>query len=533
MKNLKQLVSCLLAMAMILGTVAFAEPATEDIGDGFFRYSEPVTISVGKAASPANWTNAEDSEESNAATRKLLEKFNIDIQYDWISDDYYTKLAMSITSGDIPDVFLVDLDHYSLYKELVDNDMLEDMSAVYEEYASDYVRALYETYDNKPLDALKDENGAMYGLPQGIYFYNDVHYLWLRQDWLNELGLEVPKTMEELEKVLIEFRDKKGSKGLLLSQNVTGAYGSLSSLAAAYGVYPGAWIENEAGEVMYGSLDTRMKDLLSILQRWYSEGLINPEFMTTDDDTNNALFAAGESGSLIGSAWASSGIAPIMNNIPEAEVLVTGCPVDANGNYNILMPPTWAQVLCVRKGYEHPEAVMEVVNYVADKFGEFNEEVYSAYNVEGIGFSSYYPLGAFNLVASDEINGTYNGIVEYQQTGELSKPYELDWLIYLVDAYLKGEPYDAEPSSVFWYTYAYYYCMEIATADNVVQKDQAFSAKTESMSDFWSNLQTLESTCIQNIIIGEQDVDSYDGFIQSWKSEGGDLITEEVHALLG
>lgn len=46
----------------------------------------------------------------------------------------------------------------------------------------------------------------------------------------------------------------------------------------------------------------------------------------------------------------------------------------------------------------------------------------------GIGFSSYYPLGAFNLVASDEINGTYNGIVEYQQTGELSKPYELDWL---------------------------------------------------------------------------------------------------------
>lgn len=531
MTHLKKLVSALLVLAMLLSAFAFAESDMEDLGGGYYRFTEPVTITVGKAQSPANWPDAQDSEESNLATRTLLEKFNIDIKYDWISDDYYTKLAMSITGGDIPDVFVIDSEHYNLYKELVDNDMLADLSEVYEKYASDYVRKLYEGYDNKPLDAFTDESGALHGLPQGSFYYGSENYLWLRQDWLDELNLEVPKTMEDLEKVLVEFRDKKGSKGLLLSKNVTGTFNSLSSLAAAYDVYPGAWVENDDGEVIYGSIDPRMKDLLTVLQRWYKEGLIHPEFMTNDDPVNQAKFCSGESGTLIGNAWSSCGMGELLN-VDGAKVTVAACPVDAEGHYNLLMVPVWSQVLCVSKDCENLAAVMEVVNYVSDKLGEFGTDIYTFYNVQGIQWTSYYPFGNFNLVAADEIIGTYYGIKEYQETGELSRPYELDWLIYLVDKYLKGEPYDAEPSAVFWYTYAYYYVCDLIVQDNVVQKDQAFTSRTESMSDFWSNLQTLESTYLQSIIIGDKDVDAYDEFIASWKTEGGDMITDEVHDMM-
>ena len=85
---------------------------------------------------------------------------------------------------------------------------------------------------------------------------------------------------------------------------------------------------------------------------------------------------------------------------------------------------------------------------------------------------------------------------------------------------------------MFWYTYAYYYVCDLIVQDNVVQKDQAFTSRTESMSDFWSNLQTLESTYLQSIIIGDKDVDAYDEFIASWKAEGGDMITDEVHDMM-
>ena len=82
MTHLKKLVSALLVLAMLLSAFAFAESNMEDLGGGYYRFTEPVTITVGKAQSPANWPDAQDSEESNLATRTLLEKFNIDIRLD-------------------------------------------------------------------------------------------------------------------------------------------------------------------------------------------------------------------------------------------------------------------------------------------------------------------------------------------------------------------------------------------------------------------------------------------------------------------
>ena len=54
MTHLKKLVSALLVLAMLLSAFAFAESNMEDLGGGYYRFTEPVTITVGKAQSPAN-----------------------------------------------------------------------------------------------------------------------------------------------------------------------------------------------------------------------------------------------------------------------------------------------------------------------------------------------------------------------------------------------------------------------------------------------------------------------------------------------
>lgn len=532
MKTWKKMAAILLVLTLMTGaTTAALATETTDIGDGFFRYTEPITLTTCKKQETATWASAEDSQEENEATRKIRDKFNVNIKTDWISDDYYTKLSLCVASDTLPDVFMVDNEHYSLYQDMVENDMLYDMSAIYQQYASEYVKGICATYNNAPLKAITNSDGAMYGIASGNYYYDGDRYLWVRQDWLDALNMEQPKTIDDLEKVLIAFRDHYGSKGLLIGSDVAGVYGSLASLAAAFNVYLGAWIDDGSGEITYGSLDTRTKDMLGILQRWYAEGLINPEFMTTDIATNQALFASGASGTILGSWWWASGFTDILK-LEGAKVSVLACPVDAQGKWNILLPATIQGILCVNKNCKNPEAVMEILNYVVNKFGDFGKDVYEKYNTEGTFWRAYYPFGAFNMVAADEIIGTYYGIQEYQKTGTLSKQYELDWLIKLVDKYLKGEKYDAEEASVFWYTYGYYYACQQMEAENVTLKEQAFSSRTASMSDFWSNLQTLETTYLQSIIIGDKEVQAYDEFIEKWKSEGGTMITEEVNELI-
>lgn len=56
----------------------------------------------------------------------------------------------------------------------------------------------------------------------------------------------------------------------------------MNNLAVAWGAHPGIWVEGEDGNLEYGSVQPQMKEVLAKYTEWYKEGLINPEFATTD-----------------------------------------------------------------------------------------------------------------------------------------------------------------------------------------------------------------------------------------------------------
>jgi putative aldouronate transport system substrate-binding protein len=49
------------------------------------------------------------------------------------------------------------------------------------------------------------------------------------------------------------------------------------------------------------------------------------------------------------------------------------------------------------------------------------------------------------------------------------------------------------------------------------------------MKTRWASLEKLEQQAVLKIIVGEADVSSFDDFVASWTSAGGDIITEEVN----
>ncbi|MGC9349524.1 MAG: hypothetical protein ACP5JG_15400, partial [Anaerolineae bacterium] len=53
---------------------------------------------------------------------------------------------------------------------------------------------------------------------------------------------------------------------------------------------------------------------------------------------------------------------------------------------------------------------------------------------------------------------------------------------------------------------------------------------TERYKEVWPDLSTLESETLINIVVGNEDLDYFDEFVQIWKESGGDEVTEEVSA---
>ena len=529
---MKKLLSVLLSLLLLAPACAGAVTTAD-----YERYAEPISVTVGKEfiASPG-FADESHTQAKNNMVDLIRDVYNINVELAWESDEYNSKLALSVAAGDLPDIFVVR--DKLLYSQLVENGMLADLSDAYEKYASDYVRTVNESYDNQTL--LTDSEGHLYGIGSGNYYYGSHEHLWLRQDWLDALGMKAPSTLEELEQVLIAFRDKYNSKGLLIAgDDPFGGVGALYSafpIAAANGAYPSTWIEGKDGKALYGSVMPGMKDTLELMARWYKEGLIDYEFATRTIDERGALFAAGESGSAFG-PWSLGYFITDLRLNPEAKLCVLNAPVNANGEFRMLRAMPYANILCVSAKCAHPEAMIKMLSLEFDAYLGFYADGFEriAADVQNnVSWNALFPTGNMNLVNANRMLEYAECVRERVEDGGWANPSQYSASMQTnanaVADFVAGDTQNANG----WIGY---YGRVIAakqfTAENAVPICQVFDGTTESMSDLWASMKSLEQQTFLSIIVGQSPVDSFDTFVAQWYNQGGDVITAEVNAVLG
>ena len=100
--------------------------------------------------------------------------------------------------------------------------------------------------------------------------------LLTRQDWMEDLGFDAPKTYDELHDMLAAFHEEKGADSALVIP-ATGSYNG-GSIVGGYGISDGFY---HIGDTVYhGMLQPEYKDYLTMLHDWYAEGLIWQDFYT-------------------------------------------------------------------------------------------------------------------------------------------------------------------------------------------------------------------------------------------------------------
>ena len=99
---------------------------------------------------------------------------------------YNTKVAMAIASGEMPDVMNV---NYSLMVQLVNAGALEDMTDAFLTYRSPGLKQCFDS-TNGIAEGLVTFNGRMMAIPDIQPGMDTTSLVYIRGDWMDELGLE-------------------------------------------------------------------------------------------------------------------------------------------------------------------------------------------------------------------------------------------------------------------------------------------------------------------------------------------------------
>lgn len=210
------------------------------------------------------------------------------------------NLNLLIASGDLPDIIESDwLDRdpeSSIAKKTIIklNDLIDSDAPNLKQFLK----------DNPDIDkSVQTDSGSYYVFPfirNGEKLLSTAGFI-LRGDWLEELGMDVPETIDEWEKVLTAFKEKKGAACPFVGPSYMLAY-----FAGAYDIGYDFYVDN--GKVKYGCLEDSFKSYLETMNRWYQKGLIDKSFALMDNDYLTTNILNGGAGASFGAGGGALGV---------------------------------------------------------------------------------------------------------------------------------------------------------------------------------------------------------------------------------
>ena len=543
--------ACLMALSGATGVHAEENLPVDESGavSPLGKYEDPVTVEIVQSINPTITMPEGDSATDNYYTRFIKDNMNIDISVKWSasSSDYNEKLNLAIAANDIPEILVV---NEQQFRKLAQSDMLEDLTDYYDTYACDIIKQNIDSTDGKALENATYD-GKLLALPSVQVEADGYVLMWIRQDWLDALGLDVPRTWDELAEVAKAFvtRDPDGNGendtiGILGPGNsdhmnaVGGNQFGLDPLFSCFQSYPQYWLKSEDGSVEYGSIQPETKTALENISKLYADGVIDPETLVRSDSKEPLL--AGKVGIFFGPWWCAYTFADTTLS-GSADWRAYFTPLSEDGKYYTHMAEPTTQYVVASKDCKNPEAAFKIINYIVANEQKWVEEGVTSTEM---GTGDFYPL--YNTYDNaDEIEKSYEALTKYL-AGDISMD-DVDFSTHKLlkndmeaVTKLKKKPYD-DFSLKYWNLDSDLAktnlprLVAIMVGDAPLVNEEyvpvynAYNGQTETMEAKWANLKKMEEETFAKIIMGKADISEFDTFVKNWKNQGGDQILKEIN----
>lgn len=213
------------------------------------------------------------------------------VNIDWTvicgsGDEIKAQYLSMMASGNYPDI--IQWQHNNDYtggvSQMYADGIIIELNDVIDKYMPNYKKLLEE--NPHVAKTLMDDQGRY------LYFtvinplnsdLEKVAVTWwgllMRQDWLDNVGMEAPTTIDEWYEVLTAFKegDPNGNGELDEIPFDAGSAG-LNLFMPAFGFQNGVYVDPETGKVAYGQYGEKYKAYLETMSKWYAEGLIQNVF---------------------------------------------------------------------------------------------------------------------------------------------------------------------------------------------------------------------------------------------------------------
>lgn len=502
------------------------------------KYDPPITITYLRPWGPDVKFKSGEDQDNNVHTKWALDKFGIQLKNQWIAPStnnaFETKLRLSLATNEkMPDIISYRGD-FTLVRELIDSGRFLDAGELFDKYAGQVWK-----------DAMNEdptvwypymEDGKRIGIPILDYAYNGDPVMWIREDWMQKLGLSAPKTLDDLEKVMDAFTNgdpdgngKKDTYGLAIGfKNWINTWMSDAGwIFGAYGTMPNQWNKTADGKLEYGSVNEGSKKALATLQSWMSKGYLPTEAGLYDETKAAEDFTAGKAGIVVGPHWMPAWpLEDVKKNNKDAQYKAYPLPAGPDGKVGRHGTSNSNGVVLINAEMEHPEAFFAYQNYLFEQYanpqvgGEFENGLAEGYDwvtVDGQVKTDAASTGGY---APEKYTLTFDGaripslnmqvLSKLANGEEATTPFEKKLKMSTPQPMLEAAKIVQEQK------------------DSVLP--QMFTgAPTKTMQTSNDILGKMEKDTFSQIIYGKAPVDSFDKFVEKWKSSGGDKITQEVN----
>lgn len=550
---LKRITLLLLSLSLA-GSLAACQSQTENspessntsgtsIVDG--KMKDEVVISLPRSIDPNAKVDPSlpegDNIDNNQFTRYVKEKLNITFESAFTAspDAYTQKLQLAIASDELPDVMV--LTSEADFKKLAENGQIEDLTELFDKYASPVLKKIYDSTNGRALKQATVD-GKLMGLPNVNTMADFTNMLWIRKDWLDKLGLKEPKTIDDIINVAKAFvendPDSNGQadtmglpgpdKNQPIVNNLKNHIFGFEPIFAIDNAYPGMWVKNDKGEIVYGSVQPEAKKGLEVLRKMYKDDLIDKQFAFRDDPSQ--FVKSNKTGMFFGPWWMPLGmLKDSLKNDSKAEWIPVLSPFGTDGKYSTNRGSTSSDFVVVRKGFKNPEALMLYMNlYAAYSIGEDQE---GAQKMDPKVDMGYWPIRATFEYAdkvermSSDIQSVIDGKFKPESLTSDKKA--------VYDAYVRDDK-DPRKSPDDWGTSTGWLVTgKVLSQPMDIVYDEFTGTPTETMIQKWVTLSKLENETYLKIVMGHEDISAFDDFVEQWNSLGGDQITQEVREVIG
>lgn len=235
--------------------------------------------------------------------------------------DYLQQLQLRVAGGDLPDMFAI---LGGLEYELAEQGALARL----DEYLPVYAPTLYELVPEHIWDIVRanSPDGGIYYLPST---WVDISLAgFIRYDWLERVGLDMPETIDEYRTALEAFRDRDANgNGDPDDELPTSGRENARWMDHLFAPFDLAMWEGFPmwdiydGELTYSAVTPNMKDALAWISELYQDGLLDPETLLNTSSTWNAKIRSDRVGSWYhGPMWLMSTVSPIHEINPDVDL---------------------------------------------------------------------------------------------------------------------------------------------------------------------------------------------------------------------